>query len=320
MDTGNGSDRHRLIWNGGVLELAARRAGVRTAVTLYRDGRRIAEKTGLGRVTLPLPRPAEESAEEDTEEIGPPTVLAVAVPGRLLQAFLLVPRTAGGRDDDGDGKDRDGGPPGSAPEGPEDLPEGLAELVGAATAERHRFEPPPGTLAGRLWAFEHRHPRLWASRHVAAATAKSAAGLLGIAVFFGVLLDRIVEWIFRLIPDVGLPALPLPKVDLPSIPWPDVDLPEPPDVSLPGWAQAILRTAKYWVPILIAVGVAVEEVRRRTKREARAKRDAGPADRDADRDAIGEPGRHMTPAPAVTGQDGGATRSTGDDDRPDAHR
>lgn len=294
MDTGSGPGRHRLTWDGGTLELAARRAGMRTVATLYRDGRQIAEKAGVGRVALPLPqpRPAQETGSGDAPK--PPTVLAVAlVPGRLIRASLLLPRAAdpdaedADRDEDGGKGDKGGGPRvegrggGAVPaETPEDLPEGLAAPVGFAKAERHRFQPPPGTFAGRLWAFERRHPRLWASRHVVAATAKAVAGLLGIAVFFGVLLDRIVEWIIRRMPDIDLPAVPLPKVDLPSIPWPDIPLPDLPDMALPGWLQAIMKTAKYWVPILIAIGVAVEEVRRRNRREARAERGAGPADRD----------------------------------------
>ncbi|WP_119726635.1 hypothetical protein [Thermomonospora amylolytica] len=349
MDTGSGPDRHRLNWNGEVLELAARRAGVRTVVTLYRDGREIAEGGGIGRVMLPLPRPERTGPAEGEDAPKPPTVLAVAVaPGRLAQAFLLVPRAVPGDTgsaEDGDGErgerggraeggDRRGGVPAEVLD---ELPEGLAKLVGFAAAERHRFEPPPGTFAGRLLAFERGHPKLWASRHVVLATAKVVGGLLGVAMLFDMLLGRIIGWILERLPDIDAPDVPLPEVNLPSIPWPDIPLPDLPDVALPGWMRAVLATAKYWVPILIAIGVAVEEVRRRRGRDTEAGRDAG-ADRgrkakrddDADRNAGagrgsgpgrgGEAEGELVRAPVMSGQDGGTIGRTGGDDPPDAHR
>ncbi|MBA9002575.1 hypothetical protein [Thermomonospora cellulosilytica] len=324
MDTGSGPDRHRLNWNGEVLELAARRAGVRTVVTLYRDGREIAEGGGIGRVMLPLPRPERTGPAEGEDAPKPPTVLAVAVaPGRLAQAFLLVPRAvpgdtgsagSAGSAEDGDGErgergrraeggDRRGGVPAEVLD---ELPEGLAKLVGFAAAERHRFEPPPGTFAGRLLAFERGHPKLWASRHVVLATAKVVGGLLGVAMLFDMLLGRIIGWILERLPDIDAPDVPLPEVNLPSIPWPDIPLPDLPDVALPGWMRAVLATAKYWVPILIAIGVAVEEVRRRRGRDTEAGRDAG-ADRAARRSGMTM--RTGTPWPGeVPGRAGAARR------------
>ena len=60
-------------------------------------------------------------------------------------------------------------------------------------------------------------------------------------------------------------ASPTEPPDLPDIPWPDLDLP---DWSLPGWLAAVLASKKYWFPILVAIGVAVAEVRRRRRRDA----------------------------------------------------
>jgi hypothetical protein len=53
---------------------------------------------------------------------------------------------------------------------------------------------------------------------------------------------------------------------LPSIPWPDIDLP---DLAVPSWLRVILGTAKFWLPVLIAIGVAMAEIRRRRALAAR---------------------------------------------------
>ena len=56
----------------------------------------------------------------------------------------------------------------------------------------------------------------------------------------------------------------MPTPDLPDIPWPDWELP---DWQLPGWVQALAAASKFVVPILIALGVAVHEVRRRRQQD-----------------------------------------------------
>jgi hypothetical protein len=154
----------------------------------------------------------------------------------------------------------------------DDVPAGVAAALVLATAERHRFDPAPGTLAARLRALEERHPRLWASRHVVLAVGRVLGALLGLAVLLQTLVRPLLEWLLGLLPRVDL-DIPWPDVDLPSIPWPDVDWPDLPDVSLPGWLWAVLNTAKYWGPVLVAVVLAVREVRRK-RRGPRAEREA----------------------------------------------
>ena len=130
------------------------------------------------------------------------------------------------------------------------------------------FTPPEGSRAARRERLARRYPRLYASRHVAAAVAKVLLPLLGVG-----LLIRIPK------PDIDLPDIDLPDVDLPDIPRPhlpkpDIDLPDIslPDLVLPGWIQAIVQSAKYWVPILVAVGIAVQEHKRRMKQREKAAR------------------------------------------------
>ena len=38
---------------------------------------------------------------------------------------------------------------------------------------------------------------------------------------------------------------------------------------IPPWLQAVVATSRYWMPILIAIGVAVHEVDRRKKNDSR---------------------------------------------------
>lgn len=110
------------------------------------------------------------------------------------------------------------------------------------------------TQKARFAEFQERHPRLYASRHIAVALLEIGAVLLGLNLFF--------KHIFGLIPwpNIGMPDINVPSIDLPSIPLPDIDLP---DLAMPGWMGAVLSTTKYWVPLLIAVGIAVHEVQKR---------------------------------------------------------
>jgi hypothetical protein len=234
----------RLAWDDGTLELAAARRGFRTEVQLRRDGVPLLSGTGLGKVLLPLPGAADPAL----------TVLVLApLPGVVARAVLLVPR-----------------PPTGDEETTDEVSDGARRALELATAERHPFDPAPGTLAARLRAVEDRHPRLWAARHVVLAAARVLAGLLGLAVLLQTLLRPLLEWLAGLLPRVDWPDLPWP--DLPSIPWPDVDWPDLPDVSLPGWLAAVLATGKFWGPVLVAAVLAAREVRR--KRRAARDRDA----------------------------------------------
>ena len=121
------------------------------------------------------------------------------------------------------------------------------------------LEPPRGTRSRRRWDLARQHPRWYAARHVAVATAQVLLGLVAVSLAVG--------WIpWGWLP--GLPAIPLP--DLPSVPWPSVPLP---DVTVPDWVRAVLESKRYWFPILVAGFVARAELRRRRHRDAQAAED-----------------------------------------------
>jgi hypothetical protein len=114
--------------------------------------------------------------------------------------------------------------------------------------------------------FQRNHPRLYASRHVVRAVGKVVAALLGVAAFIRLLLQPVLNWISDRLPQIDLPSIPWPDIPWPDIPLPDIDLPE---LALPPWLRVIIGTAKFWLPVLIAIGVAIAEVRRRRAKAAR---------------------------------------------------
>ncbi|HEY7717792.1 MAG TPA: hypothetical protein VH915_03460 [Pedococcus sp.] len=166
----------------------------------------------------------------------------------------------------------------------------LPALGGRRTAVP--FEPPQGTRAHRRWAWERRHPRLHAARHVAVAAAQVIAGVVGLGLLLA-MLPRI-PW-----PD--LPAIPWPDLDLPRIPWPDlpaIPWPDLPDVTVPAWLRAVLESRRYWWPVLVAIAVAVLEVRRRQRH--RALEDASPDAQEAeDQEPDGQEGGPRWRAPST---------------------
>ncbi|HET6654167.1 MAG TPA: hypothetical protein VFH10_16135 [Nocardioides sp.] len=126
----------------------------------------------------------------------------------------------------------------------------------AVRPEVVELEPPPGTRAWRRWDLARRHPRWYAARHVAVATAQVLFGLVAVSLAVG--------WIpWGWLPSIPLPDLP--SVPLPSVPWPSVPLP---DVTVPDWVRAVMDSKKYWFPILVAGFVARAELRRRRHRDA----------------------------------------------------
>ena len=225
-----------------MLQLTARRAGLRTEVALYRNGCRLAERSGMGRVLLRLPdQVADEMADEihgGAEGTRPAVMVIAVLPGTISRAFLLVPERGEGSD-------------------------GTQGLAGLARAQRRPFAPPPGSFAARLQAFQHAHPRLYAARHVVAAVSKVLFGLLGLALFLQLVLRRMLAWVAERLPEIDVPSIPWPDVDLPL---PDFGLPDLPDLVLPSWLGAVLATSKYWLPVLFAIGLAVTEVKRRTRK------------------------------------------------------
>lgn len=251
MSTRTGAARFHLDRDGARLELRASRDGLRTRVEVLRGDEPVGEATGLGPVLVPIGDEPVAEADVDPQDRRP-TVFALApLPGLVSRAVLLVPRA------------------------PEEVPGAAvpAEVVDAlpaalarfATATRHEFAPPPGSVAARLAVFRRDHPRLWAARHVVLAVLKVGLALLGVAAFLRLLVAPVLQWLRSLLPDLDLPAIPWPDIDLPDIPWPDLDLP---DLHPPAWVLVLLGTAKFWVPILVAVAAAAVEVRRRRRRNA----------------------------------------------------
>lgn len=130
------------------------------------------------------------------------------------------------------------------------------------------LDPEPGSPAA-LWEERiRRNPR----RHAAIAAIGGVAKVV-LPLLLGLLAFRLVvaiPW-----PDWELPSIPWPHVDLPSIPWPDWDLPsipwpdiDLPDVTLPAWLQWVLEHAQYVVPVVVALVLALTEIRRRRRQDA----------------------------------------------------
>ncbi len=148
--------------------------------------------------------------------------------------------------------------------------EAAASLVGVGGVD---FEPQPGSKAARREEWIRAHPRLYTARRGAAAIGSVLGGVLA-----AWLLARF-AFSIRLpgLPRIPLPDLPdLPGVPWPSIPWPDVSLP---DWSLPGWAREVASYAKFVFPVVLALGMARSEIRRKRQQEARRLRErpGGPA-------------------------------------------
>lgn len=136
-----------------------------------------------------------------------------------------------------------------------------------------RFVPPDGTLLAKRDRWERDRPVLFALRHVAVATAQVAGTLLGIGAIIKLILQPLLAKIPR-------PDWHLPEIDLPSLPSPDL-----PDFDAPGWLTVILATAKFWGPILIALGVALNEIDKNRKKHAKKPVDLtkpDPAEQDKD--------------------------------------
>jgi hypothetical protein len=203
------ANRFRLQYNGQLLELSARRDGLRTRVALFVDGDQVGEVSGIGRVLTPLPvaTPATvgsmmEPKAGQSDEIGgepprPSVLVLSALPGTVSRALLLVPRE--------DSTDDDTDPAASDVAQPDNetrlaLLKSAAGLAGLVAAERHPFAPPPGSFAARLLIFQRNHPRLYASRHVVLAVGKVATALLGLAVLVRLLLQPVLDWITKRLP------------------------------------------------------------------------------------------------------------------------
>ena len=233
------------------------------------------DASGLARVLAPLPvaalvtagstvKPEAGVSDAMGSERPRPTVLVLSpLPGTVSRAVLLVPRSdSTDADADPDGSDH----PQTDHEAALGLPKGVAGLAGLVAAERHAFSPPPESFAARLLIFQRNHPRWYASRHVMLAVGKVTAALLGLGLLVRLLLQPVLDWIKDRLPEIDLPSIPWPDIPWPDIPLPDIDLP---DLGMPSWLRVIIGTAKFWLPVLIAIGMAVAETRRRRAKAAR---------------------------------------------------
>ncbi|GLZ03354.1 hypothetical protein Acsp03_08210 [Actinomadura sp. NBRC 104412] len=228
-------ERWVLEHDGHRLEVEGPRSRTTRHLRLFVDGEQVAEQKVTGNKTTRITH-GDTTVRAEWDRLGHLAVVAL----------LPAPGDAAALKDVNDIKDvRD-----------LDLA-GLKELV--TGGGEIWFTPPPGSRAERRERFARRHPRLFAARHVAAAVAKVLLPLLGLAGLIRIPM-----------PDIDLPALDLPDLDpprlrRPRIPWPDIDLSWLPDITLPGWVQAVVRSAKYWGPILAAVVIALREYERRKR-------------------------------------------------------
>ncbi len=107
------------------------------------------------------------------------------------------------------------------------------------------------------------HPVRFTLQRVAVAVGEVLLGVLGVGAVIGVFMRGLLphvsipvpEWVRDLRPPEWLRYVdPLYWLGRLDIPWPDVDL--------PGW---LTGSTKYWVPIVIALVIALGEIDRRRK-------------------------------------------------------
>ncbi|MGA9101459.1 hypothetical protein [Aeromicrobium sp.] len=140
-----------------------------------------------------------------------------------------------------------------------------------------RFAPPPGSRAERRDRLALDHPVRFTMQRVGFAVVEVVLGVLGVGALIGVFVRGLLPNItWSWLPDVSMPQWiqdleppawlkyvdPLYWIGRLDIPWPSIDLP----VWLTG-------TTKYWLPIAIALVVAVGEVDRRRKRAEESEAD-----------------------------------------------
>lgn len=106
-----------------------------------------------------------------------------------------------------------------------------------------------------------RHPRLYASRHVVRTLAQMGIAATGITALVWLLVPQIDwAWIRSWIPEIDLSWL-WSWIVLPDLSWLWAWIP-----PLPGWLKTGLGWARWWVPVVVAILVAIEEVERRGRK------------------------------------------------------
>ena len=116
--------------------------------------------------------------------------------------------------------------------------------------------PAPGSRAAAYEEKIRAHPRRYAAIQTTLGVAKVV-----VPIIVALVLARLA---FQIpLPNWDLPDIPWPN--LPDLPWPDLPNPNLPDA--PGWLTWLLDKAKYVVPVLVAVGIAQGEIKRRQKQD-----------------------------------------------------
>ena len=147
----------------------------------------------------------------------------------------------------------------------------VALIETGAGEERHRrlpYAPPPGTRAARVHAWGERHPTLYAARHVVINVLGTAAAVFGIGALLSALVPRIsLGWLPDL-PEINAPDW-LKYLDPARYLAPLLDWIPPLIDRLFGWIPDWeLGWLKYLIGFVIAVSIAVREVRRRQRVDA----------------------------------------------------
>ncbi len=138
-------------------------------------------------------------------------------------------------------------------------------------ADQLPLVPPPGSAAARREAFAREHPVLFVVRRVGVAGLEILIGVLGVGALVtavvGQLLPRIdLSWVPRPdLPDIRPPGWlrhldPFSWIGRLGLSWPDV--------TTPAWIDAVLEHSKYWIPLVVAIVIALGELDRRRKRDA----------------------------------------------------
>lgn len=123
--------------------------------------------------------------------------------------------------------------------------------------------PEPGSPAADHEDRVRANPQRYALIAALIGVARVVVPIVAVALFARIAVN--VPW-----PDWNLPSIPLPDIpwpDLPSVPWPDLPSIPWPDWSLPGWLVWLIDHAHYVVPVIVALVLARNEIRRRAKQD-----------------------------------------------------
>lgn len=182
----------------------------------------------------------------------------------------------------------------------------------------HDLIPPPGSWAERVYRFANNHPNVYASRHVVKATLQALLGIIGIwAILWGLLprfdIDvpfpdiELGDWIRSIVPGWVQSILQFPqRIFTWLFGWvPEITIFErfvnwvrtinfPPE-----WLKSVVSSARYWIPILLAIAVALNEIDRRNKKN-NAEPEEGPT---PDVGSDGSPADDSQDSPATSDEE-----------------